>query len=71
MGLEQCKVEPCVFRRIANEKVELMDGVHVDDIIVCGEKDACNKFLKQLRQRFPIKYQGELRMYTGCAFVRN
>ena len=48
-----------------------MVGVHVDDIIVCGEKDACNKFLEELRQRFPVKNQGELRMYTGCAFVRD
>ena len=46
-----------------------MVGVSVDDIIVCGEKDACIKFLDELRQRFLVKNQGELRMYTGCAFV--
>ena len=39
MGLDQCKAEPCVFCRIANKKVELMFGVHVDDTIVCGEKE--------------------------------
>ena len=70
MGQEQCKAEPCVFCRLVNGKVELMVVVHVDDIIVCGEKDACNKFLDELRQRFPVKNQRELKMYTGCAFVR-
>ena len=48
-----------------------MVGVHVDDIIVCDEKDAYNKFYDELRQRFPVKNQGELRVYTGCAFVRD
>ena len=38
---------------------------------VCGEKDACNKFLDELRQRLPVKNQGKLKMYTGCAFVRD
>ena len=34
MNLELCKAEPCVFSRLVNGKVELMVGVHVDDIIV-------------------------------------
>ena len=64
MGQEQCKAEPCGFRR-------LVVGVHVDDIIMLGEKDACVKFLEELRQQFPVNNQGELKMYTGCAFVRD
>ena len=56
---------------MAKKKVELMVGVHVDDIIVCSENDACNKFLDELRQRFPVKNQGKLKMYTGYAFVRD
>ena len=27
MDLEQCKAEPCVFRRLVNGKVEMMVGV--------------------------------------------
>ena len=34
IGLEQCKAEPCVFRLMVNDKVSLIVGVHVDDIIV-------------------------------------
>ena len=71
MGLGQCKAEPCVFRRLINGKVELMVRVHVDDIIVSNEKDAFNKFHDVLRQRFPVRNQGEVMIYTGYAFVRD
>ena len=57
LQMEQCKAEPCVFRN------------KVGDIIVSGEHDVCDQFFKQLRERFPVKNQGELKMYTGCAFV--
>ena len=65
MSLEQCKAEPCVFCRLVNGKVELMVGIHVGDIFVLGEKGACDKFLEELRQRFVVKNQGELKMYSG------
>ena len=48
-----------------------MVGVHVNEIVVSGGKNACEKFLAQLNQRFPVKKQGELEMYTGCSFVRD
>ena len=32
IGMEQCKAEPCVFRKIIKNEVSLMVGVHVDDI---------------------------------------
>ena len=70
IGLEQCKAEPCVFRLMMKDEVSLMVGVHVDDIIVFGGKNACDKFFVKLNERFPVKSQGELKMYTGCAFVR-
>lgn len=58
--------------RLVDGRVALMVRVHVDDIIVGGEKDACNKFLEKLRQGFPVKTEGKLCMYTGCGFsLRN
>ena len=71
IGLEQWKAEPCVFRLMVKDEVSLMVGVHVDDIIVSGGKNACDKFFAKLKERFPVKNQGELKMYTGCAFVRD
>ena len=54
MRVKQCQAEPCIFRKMINNKVSLMVGVH-DDIIVSGEQDMCNEFFYQLRQRFPVK----------------
>ena len=61
-GMEQCKVEPCISRRMTNKQVSLMIGVHVDDIIMTGEKDVCAAFFDELKERFPVKHQGELKM---------
>ena len=71
IGLEQCKAEPCVFRLIVKDEVSLMAEVHVDGIIVSGGKNACEKFFAQLKERFLVKKQGGIKMYTGCAFVRD
>ena len=71
IGLEQCKAKPCVFRLMVKDEVSLMVGVHVDDVIVSDGKNACEKFFAQLKERFPVKKQGELKMYTDCAFVRD
>ena len=69
--MEQCKAEPCVFRKVIKNEVSLMVGVHVDDIIVSGEQVLCDEFFSQLKQRFPAKNLGEFKMYTGCAFERD
>ena len=71
IGMEQCKAEPFVFRKMIKNEVSLMVGVHVDDIIVSGEQDLCDEFFSQLKQRFPVKILVELKMYTGCAFERD
>ena len=69
--MEQCKAEPCIFRNMIDNKVLLMVGVHIDDIIVSGEQNMCDEFFDQLRQRFPLKNPGEAKMYTGCVFERD
>ena len=71
IGTEQCQAEPYVFRKIIKNEVSLMVGVHVNDIIVSGEQLLCDEFFSQLKQRFPVKNLGELKMYTGCAFERD
>jgi len=45
------------------------DGL--DDIIVSGEKEGYAAFFDELKERFPFKHQRELKMYPGCAFVRD
>ena len=40
-GTEQCKANPCVFRKVIKNEVLLMVELHVDDIIVSGEQAGC------------------------------
>ena len=35
-GMEQCKTDPCVFRKFRDEKIVLFLVVHVDDMAVAG-----------------------------------
>ena len=58
-------------RKINKNEMSLMVGVLANDIIVSGEQDTCDEFFGQLKQRFPVKTLGELKMYTGCAFERD
>ena len=54
---------------MVEDEVSLMVRIHVDDTIVSGEQDACDKFFARLKERFLVKIQGE--MYIFCAFVRD
>ena len=71
IGLKQCKAGLCVVRLIVKDVVSLMVGVHVDDMILSGYKNACETFFAQLKERFPVENQGKLKMHTGCTFVRD
>ena len=37
-GMEQCKADPCVFRKIVKGVVVLILTVHVDDMAVAGPR---------------------------------
>ena len=37
--MEQCKAEPCVLRKMVENEVSLLVGVHVEDIMLSGEQD--------------------------------
>ena len=70
-GMEQCRTDPCVFRMVADGKVELIMAVHVDDIVIAGSDETCRDFHAALSMKFPTNDLGELTWYTGCAFKRN
>ena len=65
--MEQCKSDPCVFRKVVDGVVELIVVVHVDDILVGGEKEACDELHLLLNKKFPTNNLGEVRWYMGCA----
>ena len=70
-GLEQCRTDPCVFRMVVNDKVELSMAIRVDDIASAGSDEACRGFHAALNTKFPTNNLGELTWYTCCAFKRN
>ena len=70
-SMEQCRIDPCVFRMVVDGKVELSMAVHVDDIVIAGSNETCRYFHAALTTKFPTSNLGELTWYTGCAFKRN
>ena len=39
-GFEQCKADPCIFRKIVDRVVVMSIGVYVDDLLVGGSQEA-------------------------------
>ena len=70
-GMEQCRADPCVFRKIVEGVVKLILVVHVDDVLVSEEKEACDELHHTLNEYFPTENLGELKWYLGCAVERD
>ena len=45
--------------------------VHVDDILVSGEKEACDELHHTLNENFLAENLGEVKWYLGCAVERD
>ena len=65
-GMEQCKTDPCVFRKIRDGKLVMILAVHVDDIAVAGVPDEIEKLEKVLNEDFSTANLGLLNLFTGC-----
>ena len=72
IGMEQFKADPCGFRLIRDGVVVMIVCVHVDDITVAGESEACAFLSTCLLEEFQTTgSRGELSWYLGCAFERD
>ena len=67
--MEQCKADPFVFRLIRDGVVGMIVCVHVDDITVTGEFEACDFLSTCLLEEFQTT-GGEFSWYLGYAFER-
>ena len=65
-SMEQCRADPCVYRKIVEGVVKLILVVHVDDIMVSGKKGACDELHHTLNGKSPTEIFGELKWYVGC-----
>ena len=70
-GFEQCKADPCIFRKVVDGVVVMIVGVYVDDLLIGGSEEECESLLASLNKRFPASNLGECTWYDGCGIERD
>ncbi|CAB1105630.1 unnamed protein product [Ectocarpus sp. CCAP 1310/34] len=68
-GYEQCRVDPCVFRKVVDGEVVGLIVIYVDDILVAADEGDREELFASLNKKFPVKDLGECTWYDGCAIV--
>lgn len=58
VGMEQCKVYPCVFGEMKDDEVTLILSVHVNGIVVEGKKADGDRLFSVLSDKFPMTTKG-------------
>ena len=64
-GYEQCRADPCVFRKMVDGEVVGLIVIYVDDIMVVASEQEREELLASLRKRFPVKDLGKCTWYDG------
>ncbi|CAB1102912.1 unnamed protein product [Ectocarpus sp. CCAP 1310/34] len=68
-GYEQCRVDPCIFRKVVDGEVVGLIVINVDDILVAADEGEREDLFASLNNRFPVKDLGECTWYDGCAIA--
>ena len=75
---DQCPLDPCIFQfKILNPdgtlgKPEAYVAVHVDDLLMIGDKELNRQLKKALSEAFPVDdWEDDSFEYTGSTFVVN
>ncbi|CAB1100124.1 unnamed protein product [Ectocarpus sp. CCAP 1310/34] len=68
-GYEQCRVDPCVFRKVVDGEVVGLIVIYVDDILVAADEGEREELFASLNKKFPVKDLGECTWYDGCAIA--
>ena len=70
-GFEQCKADPCIFRKAVDRVVVMIASVHVDDMLTGGSEEKCESLLASLNKIFPTSNLRECTWYDGCGIERD
>ena len=70
-GFEQCKADPCFFRKVVDGAVVMIVGVYVDDLLIGGSEEDCESLLASLNKKFPKNDLEECTWYDGCGLERD
>lgn len=65
VGLEQSKVDPCIFYVKKEGTLILLIGTHVDDCAVAGKPEDVEFFKSEIKKHFTIKELGILSKHLG------
>ncbi|CAB1117832.1 unnamed protein product [Ectocarpus sp. CCAP 1310/34] len=68
-GYEQCRVDPCVFRKVVDGEVVGLIVIYVDDILVAADEGEREGLFASLNKNFPVKGMGECTWVDGCAIA--
>ncbi|CAB1107675.1 unnamed protein product [Ectocarpus sp. CCAP 1310/34] len=66
-GYEQCRVDPCIFRKVVDGDVVGLIVIYVDDIMFSATEQEREELLASLQKRFSVKDLGDCTWYDGCA----
>ncbi|CAB1108043.1 unnamed protein product [Ectocarpus sp. CCAP 1310/34] len=64
-GFEQCKADPCVFRKMVDEVVVMIIVIYVDDILVAGSDEDCEE-CQCMVERFDVKSTSRIPATPGA-----
>ena len=56
LGMKQSDLDPCVYFWYADDRLQGLIALHVDDMIMCGSDLFHETVLSQLRVRYPFKH---------------
>ena len=65
--MEQSRADQCVYRKIVEGVVKMILVVHVDDIVVSGEKETCEELHHTwyTKRKFPDRKSRGVEMVPG------
>ncbi|CAB1117896.1 unnamed protein product [Ectocarpus sp. CCAP 1310/34] len=66
---EQCRFDPCVFRKVVDGEVVGLIVIYVDDILVAADEGEREELFASLNKRFSVKDLGECTWYDRCAIA--
>ncbi|CAB1106081.1 unnamed protein product [Ectocarpus sp. CCAP 1310/34] len=68
-GYGQCRVDPCVFRKVVDGEVVGLIVIYVDGILVAADEGEREELFASLNKKFPVKDLGGCTWYDGCAIA--
>ena len=68
---EQCKADPCSFRKIVHGVVVMVIGIYLDDLLIDGSEEDCESLLVSLNKKLPTNNLGECTWYDGYGIERD